>query len=388
MSEYQYVAFRSVDRPLTDAELKFARKQSTHAEISRWSFENHYHFGDFRGDVNGLLCRGYDVYLHYANFGIRTVAFRLPAGLPFPEPLWSQYIGTRELTCKKDRKGKACIVSLNPYQELGEIEEIWSPNEYMDDMIEVRRRLLEGDLRALYVLWLCAAMDDQFAPADAVEPPVPGGLSECMETYSPFLEFFGLDPLILMAASEESPDAPKRLSHDQLCRQWVNKLGTAESKHLLHKFLSEDANTVQSEIIATIRCNAGSTDWPTASPDRTLQTLLDRTEQLRVDQNEKEQKKRKVAAKRSAAKEEKKRQKRMEKMVKNPEAWLCEATKLVDARGTVNYQDAANILADLSEAIGGDEGEKITRRHAAHLVKNHPTLTRLKSSFRKRGLME
>ena len=93
MSEYQYVAFRAVDRPLTDAELKFANSQSTRAEISRWSFQNEYHYGDFHGDVNGLLRRGYDVHLHYANFGVRTVAFRLPAGLPFPKPLWSQYIG-------------------------------------------------------------------------------------------------------------------------------------------------------------------------------------------------------------------------------------------------------------------------------------------------------
>jgi hypothetical protein len=91
VSEYQYVAFRAVDRPLTDKELEFARQQSTRAEISRWSFENEYHFDDFRGDAKGLARHGYDVYLHYANFGIRTVAFRMPAGLPFskPEKRWA-----------------------------------------------------------------------------------------------------------------------------------------------------------------------------------------------------------------------------------------------------------------------------------------------------------
>ena len=136
VSEYQYVAFRAVDRPLTDAELKFAEQQSTRAEISRWSFQNEYHFGDFRGHVNGLLRHGYDVHLHYANFGIRTAAFRLPAGLPFPKPLWSQYIGIGELTWKKDRRSHAGILSLSPYRESEEIEEIWSPYEYMDDMVE------------------------------------------------------------------------------------------------------------------------------------------------------------------------------------------------------------------------------------------------------------
>ena len=44
MSEYQYIEFLAVDRPLTDSELKFAEKQSTRAEISRWSFQNEYHY--------------------------------------------------------------------------------------------------------------------------------------------------------------------------------------------------------------------------------------------------------------------------------------------------------------------------------------------------------
>lgn len=197
MSEYQYVEFRAVDRPLTDAELKFVKTQSTRAEISRWSFQNEYHYGDFRGDVNVFLRHGYDIYLHYANYGVRSVAFRLPAGLPFPQPLCSQYIGTGELTWEKDRKGKACIVSLSPFHESGEIDEIWDPGDYMDEMVDVRNRLVAGDLRALYVLWLCAAMDDQSVSLNVVEPPVPGGLSQCAEALGPFMEFFGLDPLIL-----------------------------------------------------------------------------------------------------------------------------------------------------------------------------------------------
>ena len=80
MSEYQYIAFRAVDRPLTDKETAFAETQSSRAEISRWSFENEYHDGDFRGDPDKLLRGGYDVHLHYANFGIRRVLLRLPHG--------------------------------------------------------------------------------------------------------------------------------------------------------------------------------------------------------------------------------------------------------------------------------------------------------------------
>ncbi len=388
MSEYQYVAFRAVDRPLTDKELKFAEQQSTRAEISRWSFENEYHFGNFRGNVNGLLQHGYDVYLHYANFGIRTVALRMPVGLPFPKSVWSQYLGFGELRWERDRKGHAGIVSLSPFREIDGIEEIWNPSEYMDDMVETRSRLIAGDLRALYVLWLCAAMDDQSVDPDEVEPPVPGGLAQTVDVFGPVLQFFGLDPLLLLAAAEGSPDAPEQPSHDQQSGEWVARLSDAESKRLLRRFVTEDANAVKAETIAAIRQGGGASDWPTASLGRSFQTLLDRTEEIRADHEAKEQKKREAAAKRKAAKKERERQNRMKEMVKDPQSWLRKASKLVDARGTANYKAAAEILADLREAVGGDDGEKITRKHAAHLAKKHPTLTHLKGSLRKRGLLE
>jgi hypothetical protein len=114
--------------------------------------------------------------------------------------------------------------------------------------------------------------------------------------------------------------------------------------------------------------------------------LLDRAEQLRAEHDAKEKEKREAAAKREAAKKERQRQERMQEMMKDPQAWLRTASKLVDQRGTENYEAAADILVDLREAVGGVEGEKIVRKHAAHLAMKNPTLSRLKSSLRKRGL--
>ena len=121
--------------------------------------------------MNGLLRHGYDVHLHYANFGVRSIAVRLPAGMPFPKSIWSKYMGIGELTWKKDARGNAGNLSLNPYHEAGELEEIWSPRDFMDDVVELRNRLVVGDLRALYLLWLCAALDDQSVSPDAVKSP-------------------------------------------------------------------------------------------------------------------------------------------------------------------------------------------------------------------------
>lgn len=387
MSEYQYIEFRAVDRPLTDAELEFAAGQSTRADISRWSFTNEYHYGDFHGDVDGLLKHGYSAFLHYANYGTRTVAFRFPGGLPFSRAVLSQYFGKTVLTCKQDRKGSGCIVLLDPYNDDDRLEQLWSPGEYMDDVLAVRKQMLEGDLRALYVLWLCAALDANSDSWDVVGPPIPGGLAGCLDLFGPFLEFFGHDPLILLAAAEGAPDAPDQPSTEERYGKWVKHLSKTDLEHWVHRLLSEDANAVKSEIVALTRHDSKATTWPTSPQGRSLQSLFDSTDILREAHNAEEQKKQEKAAQRAAAKKERERQQRMVEMAKDPTAWLQEATKLVDARGTTNYKAAADLLADLREAIGGEKGETIARAHAAHLMKEHPTLTHLKGSFRKRGML-
>jgi predicted RNA polymerase sigma factor len=75
-------------------------------------------------------------------------------------------------------------------------------------------------------------------------------------------------------------------------------------------------------------------------------------------------------------------------MIKDPKKWLAESERLADARGTANYKLAAEILADLKEAIGGAKGAQIAHKHAAHLTRKHPTMTRLKGSLRKRGVLD
>lgn len=387
MSEYQYIEFQAVDRPLTDHELAYARKQSTRAEISRWSFQNEYHFGDFRGDVNGMLQRGYDVHLHYANFGIRTVAIRLPAGLPLRKDVWSHYI-VEGLSWAPDRRGSGGILTLNPYHEAGELDELWEFRPCVQAMVDLRARLMAGDLRVLYLFWLAAAIDGQNDPADAKEPPTPGGLAEIAGDAQPFLDFFGLEPHLLDAAAEGSTGAPPVHSPEQWIGRWVESQSEEDAKSLLRDLLSGDSATVKSTTIARILAETASPVWPTVTTDRTCRELLERAAQLRQAEYERTQKRLVAAEKRKAAKQAQERNERMKQMVDEPRKWLRKADKLVAARGTDNYEAAAKLLDELREALADDDGASITRKHAAHLAKKHPTLNRMKSALRKRGLLE
>jgi hypothetical protein len=85
MIKYQHVSFRAIDGPVSEENLEFMRQQSSRAEITPWSFDNEYHYGDFRSKAAEMLRRGYDFHFHYANFGARKLMIRLPNGLPDPK---------------------------------------------------------------------------------------------------------------------------------------------------------------------------------------------------------------------------------------------------------------------------------------------------------------
>lgn len=388
MSEYQYVVFQAVDGPLNDKQLEFAQRQSTRAEVSRWSLSVDYHYSYFRGDVDGLLKRGYDVYLQYTNYGDREIKLRLPGGMPFAKSVWSKYIDGEPLNWKADAKGPGGILSLHPFFENGDLEEVWEPEEYLDAAIQVRECLISGDLRALYLLWLCAASDDDHDPTDLTEPPVPHGIAEAANFGGELLSFFDLDPLLLVAAGSGVPPAPSAESRQRPVAQWVESLDGQRAKEVLHEMLVGDTVGEKARLLAEIRDVQPPEVWPTSDKQRSLDELLQETASLRAKEDAKQARRAMEQAKREAAKAERRRADRMKEMLNDPEKWLREVDRLVDVRGTDNYEAAADILYDLRESLGGDEGAKLARRHAAKLAKKHPTLSRLKGSLRKRGLLD
>ena len=56
-------------------------------------------------------------------------------------------------------------------------------------------------------------------------------------------------------------------------------------------------------------------------------------------------------------------------------------------RGRERYDQARQILSEIREAIGGEQGDKVSRKHAAHIRKKHPTLKVLIWALRHKGLL-
>jgi hypothetical protein len=397
MSEYQYIEFRAVDRSLTDKELAYAEKQSTRAEISRREFTNQYNYSSFRGNVNGLLRRGYDVFLEYTNYGNRTIKLRLPFGLPFDRRLTKQFLNKHLLRWEPDSKGKAGILSMQPYLEMP--DQVWEFDTYMEEAIALRNLLVTGDLRALYLCWLFVAADENDGWDEAIEPPVPLGLEQVENEFAELFLFFDLDPLMVRAAAENSttvtkankalPNIANLPTLKDRVSKWTKSLSATDARNVISRFLSEDETSVKAELLAELPGSDHTASWPTVKRNRSFRELVESTDQLREEQNVRDKKIAVAKAKREAVRKQKKREERMAKMIQDPQKWLEESESLVEARGTLNYERAAEILSDLQQALGNtNSGAQIVRKHAAHLTKKYPTLTRLKGSLRKHGVLD
>jgi hypothetical protein len=387
MSEYQIVKFRAIDRPLTDKQLAFMDHQSSRAEFTKWEFEVEYHYSSFRGDVDGMLRNGYDVFLTYSNYGGREIRMRLPNGLPFAKSVWSNYISTEGLTWSADKSGKAGILCLAPYLEEA-YDPVWEFDDYLDATAKLREILIAGDLRALYVLWLCNAMSSNDDDAPVMEPPIPHGLSVLPVEAAELLAFFEADPLLVDAAAIGIPAFNAQGSQGDAVNAWLRKLADARRNEIIQRMLSEDPVALKAELLCEIRDSQQTPSWPVEPPTRAVAQLLQMCESLRQKEDEKEKKQAAAKAEREADKAEKQRKARMVEMQSAPDSWLKKASKLVEERGTENYREAASILADLRDAVGGEQGNKIARKHAAHLAQKYPTLNVLKSSLRKKELLD
>ena len=194
--------------------------------------------------------------------------------------------------------------------------------------------------------------------------------------------------MALVATGSGVAAAPKPESECQPVTQWVESLEHQRAKEVLQRLLVGDAAEEKARLLAEIRDSQTPVSWPTSDLQRSLEELLKQTETLRAEERVKQARKAQENAKRKAAKAERERVARLQEMRKDPDKWLSEAERLADARGTTNYKAAAEVLYDLREAVGGDEGDKITRRLAEKLAKKYPTLTHLKGSLRKRGLLD
>jgi hypothetical protein len=372
MSEYQFIHFQAIDRPVDDKQLAYMRRQSTRAEVSPWEFSNEYHFGDFSGDPYEMLRRGYEVHLHYANFGIRRLMFRLPAGLPWNKKTFQQFETEYGVEWKPDKHGSGGILAIQRDADAGTFEEdFYDFDRVIEALGRVREMLSGGDLRPLYLAWLACASDE-----DAMEPPIPAGLAKLPRELATISEFYELSRDLIQAAAKDSPPAPTAKDTSHELQAWVNRQTADKLRELATRLLADPSPAARAETLARIRDEAPTTPWPTAEPSRTfgeLQRAANGVEVHRVERERLEQ--------------QRAREARLKSIAAKPNETVAHVKKLVKERSTTGYERAAQELSDLREALGPKRGPARAQKIAADLAAANPTLNLLKSALRRHGLL-
>lgn len=248
MSEYQSYEFLALDRQLTAREMADLRSISTRAEITPTRFWNEYEWGDLKADAGQLLARYFDAHLYVTNWGTRRLMLRLPARSVDIARLKPYFRGGRT---RLTQSGTFVVLDLWSHDD--HEHEDWLEAPRLATLVPVRSLLLQGDLRAAYLAWLCKVQAGEL-DEDQHEPPVPVGLARMTPPLANLAKFLRLDPDLVGAAAESS--GPGRLNSNRI-RTWITRLAPSEKDRWLLRTVGRPESAIGTEILAAFRKQRG-----------------------------------------------------------------------------------------------------------------------------------
>lgn len=243
MSEYQYLEFLAVDRPLTTQEIDHLRGISSRAQITPVSFINEYSWGGLKANPRDFMRRFFDVHVFIANWGDAIFMVRLP----------------REAIDQKTLKA-FCTSSHLEFEKLPEHWLLtWSIGEtedcdrfgYVDEgpglitrLAPLREELLRGDLRSLYIGWLRSVTTEETDPDD-LEPFVLHGLNKLTAAQQALAEFLEVDIDLLVGVGRGSQTNQSDAADDAALDGWLDKLPKTEVRGYLRQMLDGQGASVE-----------------------------------------------------------------------------------------------------------------------------------------------
>jgi hypothetical protein len=341
MSEYQYYEWQALERPLTATEQTAVNGLSSHIDVTSSQAIVTYEWGDFKHDPIAVLAKYFDAHLYITNWGTRHLAFRFPKGVLDTKAI--------EVYCDEDHirlktLGQVQILEIEINAEEG-FDEWIDERGLLSTLGRLRDDIMQGDYRALYLAWLKAMRleatyddedeDDPDSLLNDHEPPLPAGLKQLTPPLKRFASFFEIDPFLISAASELSPDLVPQEEVD------FSSLIAHLTRQECDEFLLKIANA-EPGAAAALRKKLHSFEKPmpkVAIHPRTFGEILETAKRSRQ-----------AESRRQAEAKRKKHIAEMQVLAKREAQTWQEIEKLVQMGSTArNYDDAIALLSKLQQ---------------------------------------
>ncbi len=380
MSEYQYHEWQTVDRVLTYEEQAAVNGLSSHIEVSPSQAVVTYQWSDFRHDPKQVLLKYFDAYFYLADWGSLRLMFRFPNGLLEDADIL-HYCVDEYITFETFGEYQVLDLDFSPEDGGGLVE----TNTDLSDFIRLRADLLEGDYRLLYLAWLKAMtmesspyIDDEYEEDDpdiaafSHEPPVPAGLKKLSPPLQNFVQVFEINPFLVQAAAEASPDLKKAQSVDY--RELIGRLPRKECDDFLTRLAEGDPGAG-----LALRKRLGAflpQERRQPAGRRTIQQLIQRAEEL-----ETAEKKRKAEAA---------RQKHIAEMkalaAREAEVWQQVEVLLNTGRKIASvYDEATRLLEKLKQLSEFQDTQDIFHMRLHQLAQKYAARASLIDRWKRRG---
>ena len=367
MSEYQYYEFQTIDRPLTNKQMRELRSFSSRAQITATSFVVDYSYGSFKGNEDRWMEQYFDAFLYLANWGTHVIKLRLPCRLLNPSTA-GEYCDGRSASLR-EKDGKLILSFVSDNEEGGE----WAEGEgELSSLISVRAELALGDLRALYLGWLLGVQSGELDDEET-EPPVPVGLAQLSASLESLAQFLRIDrDLLHVAAQASAPMEEVMLRRDEVHR-WIGALPVAEKNDVLTRLIVESEQALIAELVQRFLKDQ-SGDAPQApGTRRTAGELREAAEAYTRERRRIEAEKQareKARREREAALA---REKYLDGIAGRELKLWAEVDTLIATKQPKNYDQAVKLLVDLRDLYArtkrGDFGVRLTCLRQEHARK-------------------
>jgi hypothetical protein len=363
MSEYQRYEFMTVDRPLTRAQLDAVNALSSHIEASSTHALVEYQWGNFKHDPIKVLHEFFDGFLYWANWGAPELALRFPHGI-LPNDLIDGY----------DLDEVVMFIRHPDYDILdihfGELE---GPDEWIDyelgSLISIRDELMDGDLQALYIVWLAAQRmmgsyeEEEYDEEEEYEisvPPVPPAFGKLTAAQQALAELLQVPQELLVATARHNSKATSP-STDHYVATWVKSLSPERRDEYLVRLAHNEPGLSRLLVRELRELNQDKASAAVPNGERvTYTTLLAESKALKA-RWEREERERRQAA----------HQRHLQDIHNHQDTYWHQVDQAVTRGSGSGYDEAVRLLIELREAASSFQANQEFQEHFSTWVQPH-----------------